>query len=67
MFQCKGLKSAVFVATLTTPVVRRVQLVRLHGKLSIKASEDLTLHIFSAKYDLGLEVMNKSIFTMYIA
>jgi len=42
----EGLKSAILVATVT-PVLNEVQLVRLHGKLSIKASEDLVLFMFS--------------------
>jgi len=58
----EGLKNVILVAAVT-PVLDEVQLVRLHGKLSIKASEDLTLRVFSA-YALSFEVMYKSVFTM---
>jgi len=66
----EGLKIAVLAgATVTptvTPSVSGAQLVRLHGELSIKASEGLTLHTFSAN-TIDYEVMDKSVFTMYIA
>jgi len=61
----EGIKSAILVAAVTT-VLNEVQLVRLHGKLSIKASEDQILNVFST-YALSFEVMDKSVFTMYIA
>jgi len=41
-----NLKSAVLVADVT-PVSSEVKLVRLHGRLSIKSSSNLTLHVFS--------------------
>jgi len=41
----EGVKSAILVSTVT-PALNEVQLVRLHGKLSIKASEDLSLYAF---------------------
>jgi len=53
-----NLKSAVLVATVT------IQLVRLRGRLSIKASEDLSLHVFSTA-SFSLQIMDKSVFTMY--
>jgi len=59
------LKSAILVAAIT-PVLDEVRLVRLHGNLSIKAPEDLTLHVFSA-YHFNVLIMDKSIFTVYIA
>jgi len=40
------IKSAVLVAAVT-PDIDGIKLVRLHGKLSIKASEDLMLYSFS--------------------
>jgi len=40
----EGLKIAIMVAAVT-PVPNEIQLVRLHGKLNIKASEDLGLHV----------------------
>jgi len=61
----EGLKSAILVATVT-PVLKEIQLVRLHGKLSIKASEDLGLHVFSA-CNIGIGILENSVFTMYIA
>jgi len=60
----EGLKSANLVAAVT-PVLDEVRLVRVHGKLRIKASEDLILHVFLA-YALSFEVMDKSVFIMYI-
>jgi len=48
-----GLKSAILVAAVT-PGLNETRLVRLHGKLSIKASEDLTLNVFST-YALSFE------------
>jgi len=42
------------------------RLVRLHGKLNIKVSEDMTLHAFSTgNIKLDFKVMDKSVFTMY--
>jgi len=58
-------KSAVLVAAVTPPL-SVTQLVRLHGRLSVKASEDLTLHVFSAA-SFSLQIMDKSVFTMYQA
>jgi len=61
----RDLKSAVLVAAVT-PVLDEIQLVRLHGKLSIKTSEDLTLRVFSTlRFSFG--IVDKSVFTMYIA
>jgi len=56
----RDLKSAILVAAVT-PVLKEVQLVRLHGRLSIKASEDLSLYASN----LGFRIMDKSVFTMY--
>jgi len=61
----EGLKSAILVATVT-PVLKEIQLVRLHDKLIIKALEDLGLHVFSA-YNIGIGILEKSVFTMSIA
>jgi len=61
----ESLKSAILVAAVT-PGLNETRLVRLHGKLSIKAPEDLTLNVFST-YALSFEVLDKSIFTMYEA
>jgi len=60
-----GIKSAILVAVVT-PVHNETQLVRLHGRLSIKSSEDLTLHVFSTG-SFSLQIMDKNVFTMYIA
>jgi len=63
----EGLKSAVLVGATVTPSVSVAQLVRLHRKLSINASEDLTLHVVSPGYIFDYEVLDKSVFTIYIA
>jgi len=60
-----NLKSAFLVAAVT-PVHNETQLVRLHGRLSIKSSQDLTLHVFSTG-SFSLLIMDKSVFTMYQA
>jgi len=60
-----NLKNAVLVAPVTPPI-NNTQLVRLHGRLSIKASEDLTLRVFSTA-SFSLQIMDKSVFTMYQA
>jgi len=60
----RDLKGAILVGAVT-PVLGELQLVRLHGKLGIKASEDLTLHVFLS-YSFSFRIMDKSIFTMYI-
>jgi len=60
-----NLKSAVLVATVTPPL-KNTHLVRLHVRLSVKASEDLTLHVFSTA-SFSLQIMDKSVFTMYQA
>jgi len=52
-----NLKSADLVAAVT-PIT--------HGRLIIKASEDLTFHVFSTG-SFGLQIMDKSVFTMYQA
>jgi len=59
-----NLKSAVLVAAVTS--VLETRLIRLHGRLSITASEDLTLHVFSTG-SFSLQIMDKSGFTMYQA
>jgi len=61
----RDLKSAILVAAVT-PVLDEVRLVRLHGKLSIKASEDLTLNMFLSRH-FRFRIIEKSIFTMYEA
>jgi len=61
----EGLKSAILVAAVT-PVLNEIQLIKLHGKLSIKTSEDLGLYVFS-EYALSFEVMDRSVFTMFLA
>jgi len=61
----RDLKSAIMVASVT-PVLNEVQLVRLHGKLSIKASNDMTLNVFTPD-DIGFAIMDKSVFTLYKA
>jgi len=58
----EGLKSVILVATVTANT-NQIRLIRLHGKLSIKASEDLTLYTVSAGY-LDFGILEKSIFTM---
>jgi len=40
----RDLKSAILLATVTL-IINEVQLVRLHGKLNAKASEDLAIYI----------------------
>jgi len=60
-----SLKSALLAATVTPPI-KNTRLIRLHGKSSIKASEDLTLHVFSTA-SFSLRIMDKSVFTMYQA
>jgi len=62
----RDLKSAVLVASVT-PARNEIRIVRLHGKLSIKASEDLMLYFYSTGIMLSFEVMDKTIFTMYEA
>jgi len=63
----EGLNSAILAAAVTpVPNEIQIQLVRLHGKLSIKASEDLTLNVFLS-YHFSSSIMDKSIFTMYVA
>jgi len=62
----RDLKSAVLIAAVT-PDIKGVKLVRLHGKLSIKASEEVMLYVSSTGIILSFKVMDKSIFTMYEA
>jgi len=59
------LKNAVLVAAVT-PVINETRLIRLHKRLSIKSSEDVTLHVFSTG-SFSLQIMDKSVFTMYQA
>jgi len=51
-----GIKGAILVATVT-PVLNRTQLIRLNGKLNIKASEDLVLYAFSTDWNLSYDVL----------
>jgi len=60
-----NLQSAVLVATVTPPI-NNTRLIKLHGRLSIRASEDLTLHVFSTA-SFSLQIMHNSVFTMYQA
>jgi len=61
----RDLKSAVLVAAVKY-ITDDTQLVRLRGKLSIKALEDLSLNVFLSRH-FRFRIMEKSIFTMYIA
>jgi len=54
------LTNAVLVAPVT-PVLNETRLIRLHGRSSIKSSEDLTLHVFSTG-SFSLQIMDKSVF-----
>jgi len=44
-----NLKSAILIATVT-PNINQIRLISLHGKLNVKASEDMTLYVFSTGY-----------------
>jgi len=61
----KRVLKAPFAAAVT-PVIGDIQLIRLHGKLSIKPSADLGLYMLSP-YNTDFGIMDKSIFTMYLA
>jgi len=61
-----NLKSALLIATIS-PKSGETRLIILHGKLNVKASEDLTLYLFSAAAYLYFKVLEKSVLTMYIA
>jgi len=55
------------LAAAVTPVLNNTQLIRLNGKLNIKASEDLALYALSTDWNLFYNVLENSVSTTYEA